>query len=136
MENKATNFFTRNKGILIFLLVMLAVPFVTGLFEGSTLTQVWTNQGSFSKFLEGLGIEVFILAIFALSYDLLFGITGLLSFGHTMFFAVAASRWVSSMTSHSSCKSTRCTGWMWALRESARDRASNWLANCEVRRTA
>ena len=28
MENKATNFFTRNKGILIFMLVMLTVPFI------------------------------------------------------------------------------------------------------------
>lgn len=90
MENKATNFFTRNKGILIFLLVMLAVPFITGLIEGSTFEQVWTNKGSISKFLEGLGIEIFILAIFALSYDLLFGVTGLLSYGHSMFFAAAA----------------------------------------------
>ena len=90
MENKATNFFTRNKGILIFMLVMLAVPFITGLIEGSTFEQVWTNKGSISKFLEGLGIEIFILAIFALSYDLLFGVTGLLSYGHSMFFAVAA----------------------------------------------
>ncbi len=55
MENKATNFFTRNKGILIFMLVMLAVPFITGLIEGSTFEQVWTNKGSISKFLEGLG---------------------------------------------------------------------------------
>ena len=90
MENKATNFFTRNKGILIFMLVMLTVPFITGLIEGSTFEQVWTNKGSISKFLESLGIEIFILAIFALSYDLLFGVTGLLSYGHSMFFAVAA----------------------------------------------
>jgi branched-chain amino acid transport system permease protein len=37
-----------------------------------------------------LGIEVFILALYALSYDLIFGFTGLLSFGHSMFFAVGA----------------------------------------------
>ena len=48
---------------------------------------IWGNQGSMSKFIEGLGIEIFILALFALSFDLLFGITGLLSFGHAMFFA-------------------------------------------------
>jgi len=61
-----------------------------GLFEGSTPLMIWGNQGSLSKFIEGLGIEIFILALFALSFDLLFGITGLLSFGHAMFFAVAA----------------------------------------------
>jgi branched-chain amino acid transport system permease protein len=37
-----------------------------------------------------LAIEIFILALYALSYDLIFGFTGLLSFGHAMFFAVGA----------------------------------------------
>jgi branched-chain amino acid transport system permease protein len=35
-------------------------------------------------------IEIFILAMYAISYDLVLGITGLLSFGHAMFFAVGA----------------------------------------------
>ena len=89
MKNNAS-FLTKNRGILIFFAVMLLAPFLIGLFEGSTPLMIWNNQGSFSKFLEGLGIEIFILALFALSFDLLFGITGLLSFGHAMFFAVAA----------------------------------------------
>lgn len=89
MKNNAS-FLTKNRGILIFFAVMLIAPFLIGLFEGSTLLMIWNNQGSLSKFLEGLGIEIFILALFALSFDLLFGITGLLSFGHAMFFAVAA----------------------------------------------
>lgn len=89
MKNNKS-FLTKNRGILIFFAVMLLAPFLIGLFEGSTLAMIWGNQGSLSKFLEGLGIEIFILALFALSFDLLFGITGLLSFGHAMFFAVAA----------------------------------------------
>jgi branched-chain amino acid transport system permease protein len=84
------NFFTRNRGILIFFVVMLLLPFLIGMIEGSTPAMVLSNSGSFSKFLEGLGIEIFIFALFALSYDLLFGVTGLLSFGHSMFFAVPA----------------------------------------------
>lgn len=88
--NTKQSFLSRNKGILIFFAVMLLLPFVIGLFEGSGPAAVWQNKGSFSKYLEGIGIEIFILAIFALSYDLLFGITGLMSFGHTLFFAVAA----------------------------------------------
>ena len=85
-----TNFFTRNRGILIFLVVMLLMPFLIGFIEGSSPAMILRNQGGLSKFLEGLGIEIFILALFALSYDLLFGIIGLLSFGHAMFFAIAA----------------------------------------------
>ncbi len=90
MNTENTSFLRRNRKIFIFLGLMLILPFVVGLFEGSTPSMVWANQGTVSKFLQGLIIEVFILAMFALSYDLLFGITGLLSFGHSMFFAVAA----------------------------------------------
>ncbi len=48
------------------------------------------NEAGESKFIQGLLIEVFILAVFAISYDLVLGITGLLSFGHGMFFAFGA----------------------------------------------
>ena len=63
---------------------------MVGLFSGASPAEVWLNQGGTAKFVEGLAIEIFILAIFALSYDLLFGITGLLSLGHSMFFATGA----------------------------------------------
>ena len=89
MKNNIS-FLTKNRGILIFFAVMLLMPFLVGLIEGSSPSTIWSNRGSISKFIEGLGIEIFILALFALSYDLLFGVTGLLSFGHAMFFAVAA----------------------------------------------
>lgn len=38
----------------------------------------------------GLATEVLILGVFALSFNLLFGFTGLLSFGHALFFGVGA----------------------------------------------
>lgn len=90
MKKPQISFFRKYQTFWIFFLVMLILPFAIGLLEGSSLVEVWQNQGSYSKFIEGLGIEIFILALFALSYDLLFGITGLLSFGHAMFFASAA----------------------------------------------
>jgi branched-chain amino acid transport system permease protein len=90
MNTTQTNFFRENRGIFFFLLAMLILPFIVGLMEGSSPGVVWRNEGSISKFMQGLGIEIFILAMFALSYDLLFGVTGLLSFGHSMFFATAA----------------------------------------------
>lgn len=90
MQKSIPSFFRDNRSILILLIVLLFLPFVFGLFEGSSPAMVWANQGSISKFIEGLGIEIFILALYALSFDLLFGVTGLLSFGHAMFFAVGA----------------------------------------------
>ena len=76
--------------MLITLLVFILLPFIIGLFEGDNPAKVWMNESGRSKFIQGLAIEIFILALFALSYDLIFGFTGLLSFGHSMFFAVGA----------------------------------------------
>lgn len=84
------NLFQRNKGLLFSILALTLLPFVVGLFEGASPAQVWVNEGGTSKFIQGLAIEIFILALYALSYDLVFGITGLLSFGHAMFFATGA----------------------------------------------
>ncbi len=85
-----TSFFTKNRGSLITLALLILLPFIVGLFDGASPVAVWNNLSGNSKFIEGLAIEIFILALYALSYDLIFGITGLLSFGHSMFFAVGA----------------------------------------------
>jgi len=79
-----------NRGMLVTLLVFILLPFIVGLFDGASPAQVWVNESGQSKFIQGLAIEIFILALYALSYDLIFGFTGLLSFGHAMFFAVGA----------------------------------------------
>jgi branched-chain amino acid transport system permease protein len=90
MQKKISSFFRNHLVIFILLLALVLLPFIIGLFEGASPVMVWTNQGGISKFIEGLAIEIFILALYALSYDLIFGVTGLLSFGHAMFFAVGA----------------------------------------------
>ncbi len=90
MKKTTFPFFRDNLALLITILVLVLLPFVIGLFEGSSPLAVWMNEGGVSKFIEGLAIEIFILALYALSYDLIFGVTGLLSFGHAMFFAVGA----------------------------------------------
>ncbi len=83
-------FLGSNQGLWISVVVLALLPFVIGLLEGASPAIVWANDSGISKFIQGLGIEIFILAIYALSYDLIFGITGLLSFGHAMFFATGA----------------------------------------------
>lgn len=79
-----------NQGMIFALLAFVLLPFVVGLFNGASPAQVWLNESGQSTFVQGLAIEIFILALYALSYDLIFGFTGLLSFGHSMFFAVGA----------------------------------------------
>lgn len=83
-------FFTKHRAALIALFVLVLLPFMVGLIDGASPLAVWKNESGNSKFAQGLAIEIFILALYALSYDLIFGITGLLSFGHSMFFAVGA----------------------------------------------
>lgn len=90
LKPKSLSAFKTNRGMLIALLVFLLLPFIVGAFEGASPAQVLVNESGRSKFIQGLAIEIFILALFALSYDLIFGFTGLLSFGHAMFFAVGA----------------------------------------------
>ena len=87
---KMTSFFKQNFGIWLTLTGFLLLPFIIGAFEGVSPAVVWVNESGTSKFIQGLAIEIFILALYALSYDLIFGFTGLLSFGHSMFFAVGA----------------------------------------------
>lgn len=88
--NKLSLALGREQGIAIALLIFLLLPFLIGLADGASPAQVWRNESGQSKFIQGLAIEIFILALYALSYDLIFGFTGLLSFGHSMFFAVGA----------------------------------------------
>ncbi len=84
------SFFRQHQASLFVLLAFILYPFVVGLFDGASPAAVWANESGSSRFMQGLAIEVFILALFAISYDLIFGFTGLLSFGHSMFFAVGA----------------------------------------------
>lgn len=70
--------------------LMLLFPFAVAVIDGQPATSVFASETGNAKFLQGLMIEVFILAIYAISYDLVLGVTGLLSFGHAMFFAAGA----------------------------------------------
>jgi branched-chain amino acid transport system permease protein len=81
----------RRHGVFVLTLLALAIlPFVIALLNGQPLGEVFENGSGQSKFIQGLMIEVFILAIYAISYDLILGVAGILSFGQAMFFAVGA----------------------------------------------
>ena len=79
-----------NKAGLLILLGLIFLPFVAAILSGQSISSMLANEAGVSKFIQSLAIEIFILALFALSYDLILGVTGLLSFGHAMFYAVGA----------------------------------------------
>jgi branched-chain amino acid transport system permease protein len=81
----------RRRGVLLAGAALVVFPFlVSVIVDGQGLDAVVANDEGNARFLQGLAIEIFILALYAISYDLILGVTGLLSFGHAMFFAVGA----------------------------------------------
>lgn len=99
MKIPTTNFtrvLGKRRWELVVLAVLVLFPFVAGLTIGNPaalppevrglarLARL-TETGP-AKFWQGMVIEMLILAVFAISYDLLLGYTGLLSFGHAMFY--------------------------------------------------
>lgn len=86
-----TGWLRRRRGLLAMVALMVAFPFlISVLIDGNGPGAVLANDQGNARFLQGLAIEVFILALYAISYDLILGVTGLLSFGHAMFYAVGA----------------------------------------------
>ena len=83
--------FRRRRGLLAAFALLVAFPFIISIVvDGQGFSAVINNDLGNARFLQGLAIEVFILGIYAVSYDLILGVTGILSFGHAMFFAVGA----------------------------------------------
>ncbi len=74
----------RNLPTLLLLAALALFPYALALATGQP-----ADKGA-PRFWEGLMIQVFIFAVFALSYDLLMGYIGVLSFGHALFFGTGA----------------------------------------------
>ncbi len=66
-------------------MILITIPFLIAWNTGSS---VCTRGKAF--FWESVFIDVFILSILAISYNLLFGFSGVLSFGHAAFFGMGA----------------------------------------------
>lgn len=91
LEKGFTALVKRRRGAMIAILGFILFPFFVSLVvDGAGPAAVWQNSQGNAKFLQGLAIEVMILGLFALSYDLLLGVAGIISFGHAMFFSVGA----------------------------------------------
>jgi branched-chain amino acid transport system permease protein len=79
------NGFGKDGGLLLVFLLLLIVPFIIA---WQTESSVCVRGKSF--FWQSIFIEVFILATLAMSYNLMFGFTGVISFGHAAFFGIGA----------------------------------------------
>lgn len=70
--------------LLLVVLLLILFPFLFGFFSGSSAT------AGPARFWQGLLINFFIMAVYAMSYDLLMGYIGILSFGQAAFFGSGA----------------------------------------------
>ncbi len=81
---KVWGFVQQRWGALAVLLGLILFPYIFSLLSGRPVT------AGPPKFWQGQFIVMFIMAIYAMSYDLLLGYTGILSFGHAAFFGGGA----------------------------------------------
>ena len=56
-----------NRAMIIVMAIMVLFPFIVAAFDGQSMSGMMNSETGRAKFLQGLMIEVFILAIFALS---------------------------------------------------------------------
>lgn len=82
--NHSTLFLRQNSAKLALLAALIVLPFVLILFSGQPLDK------GVPLFGQGLMVQVFIFAVYALSYDVLMGHIGMISFGHALFFGTGA----------------------------------------------
>jgi len=80
----------RNLPYLIVLVALILFPYLVGWLTGDSPYGLNGRPIGSSVYWQGLLIETFILAILAVSYNLLFGFTGVVSFGHALFFGLGS----------------------------------------------
>lgn len=67
---------------------LIILPHAIGWSTGDSPFGVRGRPVGMSIFWQGVMIEIFILAILAMSYNVIFGFTGVISFGHALFFGM------------------------------------------------
>ncbi len=88
MVPRLRRFLAENWAYLLALAVLALLPAIVGLLTGSDPTP--RRGGNESTYWQGVFIQIYIFGILAISYNLMFGFTGVLSFGHALFFGIGA----------------------------------------------
>lgn len=77
---------------LLILFVLVIFPHAVGWLTGSSPFGVQRGARTImmgeSVFWQSVAIEIFVLAVLVMSYNLMFGFTGVISFGHALFFGI------------------------------------------------
>jgi branched-chain amino acid transport system permease protein len=81
---RLSQFLRKEWGMLLVLVLLVVFPFLFGWLTGTT-----ASAGP-ARFWQGLLINFFIMAVYAMSYDLLMGYIGILTFGQAAFFGGGA----------------------------------------------
>jgi len=84
-KSEGLNHLAKDGWLLLTFLILVIVPFIIA---WQTESSVCVRGKSF--FWQSIFIEVFILATLAMSYNLMFGFSGVISFGHAAFFGIGA----------------------------------------------
>lgn len=74
--------------VIVVAVLLALLPYVVGWLTGDSPLGVRGRPVGQSIYWQGIMIEVFILGVLAMSYNLIFGFTGVISFGHALFFGI------------------------------------------------
>ncbi|PJF21428.1 MAG: hypothetical protein CUN56_11150 [Phototrophicales bacterium] len=87
----------QNRMLILVLILLILLPHMIGWYTNSSPFPIQRGRTNPTFIASGLSadwmltfIQVFVLAIFVMSYNLMFGFTGVISFGHAMFFGIGA----------------------------------------------
>lgn len=80
--------FDSNWVYLLIVIALVLLPHIIGWITGDSPSGLRGRPVGQSVYWQGILIEVFILAVLAMSYNLIFGFTGVISFGHALFFGL------------------------------------------------
>ncbi len=83
-------FVAENRAYLLTAAVMILFPFLVAWLTGSDPMPRRPRDAGESSFWQSVLSQVYIFAILAISYNLMFGFTGVISFGHALFFGMGA----------------------------------------------
>ncbi|MCK6577773.1 MAG: branched-chain amino acid ABC transporter permease [Anaerolineae bacterium] len=73
---------------VVLMIALIILPHAIGWVSGDSPFGVRGRPVGQSIYWQGILIEVFVLAVLAMSYNLVFGFTGVISFGHALFFGI------------------------------------------------
>jgi branched-chain amino acid transport system permease protein len=90
MTTRIRQFLQDNWKLLLITMLLILFPFIVGWLTGSDPTPRRARDAGESSFWQSLLAQIYIFSILAISYNLMFGFTGIVSFGHGLFFGTGA----------------------------------------------